>query len=189
MRLACSVSTTCLRASSACVCSFSLSISSICLSSFAISLFRQRVAALLVLDLRRRGRRAPAPTTATPRIASADRQRDELPLARLPLLLAVRQQVDADHVSRSSAARARRRSSATARPAQLPRPDRSDDAACWRTDWRRPCGTPARLATSSSSPGSSGAAAREHDLVDLVVRRRGEEELQRAGALPARAFP
>ena len=43
--------------------------------------------------------------------------------------------------------------------------------------------TPARLATSSSMPGSSGAAAGEHDLVDLVVRRRREEELQRAGDL------
>ena len=43
--------------------------------------------------------------------------------------------------------------------------------------------TPARLATSSSRPGSSAQPPGQHHMVDLVVRGRSEEELQRAGDL------
>ena len=48
--------------------------------------------------------------------------------------------------------------------------------------------TPARLATSSSRPGQQRATAGQHDLVDLVVRRRREEELQRPRDLERERF-
>ena len=48
--------------------------------------------------------------------------------------------------------------------------------------------TPARFATSSSMPGQQRAAARQHDLVDLVVGGRREEELERARDLERQRF-
>ena len=188
MRLACSVSTTCLRASSAC----DLLAQLVDLLDLLVELgdlgLQQRVAAVLVLDLRGEDdvdqRRRPR----APRTASADRQRDELALARLALLLAVRQQVDADHgYSNLRIARPQAISSSGASSASWRGRMRSD-IAMLANGLATTVATPARLATSSSRPGQQRAAAGEHDLVDLVVRRRREEELQRAGDFQRQRF-
>ena len=152
MRLVCSVSTTCLRASSACVCSRSWSISLICSSSLAISVLEQLVAALLVLDLRREDH-VDEPDDREAEDREADGDRDELALARLALLLAVRQQVDADHsklrIARPQAISSSGASWASCRGRML------SATAMVPNGFATTVATPARLATSSSSPGRS----------------------------------
>ena len=112
----------------------------------------QAVAAFLALDL-------PAECHVheqhhrRPQDGEPDRERDELPLARLSLLLAVRQQVDANHSKpRSASPQAIMSSGASCASC---RGRTRSDAAILANGLAMTVATPARLATRSSIPGRS----------------------------------
>src|SRR6185436_9772752 len=110
----------------------------------------QGVATLLVLDLPVEDD-PPQPDQRQTQERKPDRKRDELPLASLALLLAVGQQVDADHSKlRSASPQAIMSNGASCASC---RGRMRSDAAMLAKGLAMTVVTPARLATSSSMPG------------------------------------
>src|SRR6478609_919477 len=188
-RFDCSVSTTAFRASTCVIWSRSLSISLICSSSFAISVFSS---ALRETWLSMRAASTPwtSATIATPKTASAmasvtncrwrasrfcSRWGSRLMrMARSPLFETAHRQPGGDHQHRRFLR-------------QLARPD-----ALGRLHRRERVGDhgghAGALRDELVQPREQRAAAGQHDLVDLVVRRRREEELQRTRDLERQRF-
>src|SRR5690349_15660284 len=183
LRFACSVSTTCLRASTCWIWSRSLSISLICASSSAIFVLSSWLREFWS-SMRAARTTCTSPTIATPRTASViasetnwrwracrfcSRWGSRLMRMCAPLFEAAHGEARRDHQHR-------RLLRELARPHALGRLHRRERVGDDRGHARA-------LRDQLVEAGQERAAAGDHDLVDLVVRRRREEELQRARRL------